>query len=63
MGLFSFLFGDSKPTTGGLLPQSGATQKAYQDYAIDQQSQGKQPLTFQEWMKQQQAIQAAKPKQ
>ncbi len=58
MGLLSFLFG-SKPQPpqqpqGLLNAPSGATQKAYQDYAIDMQSQGKAPLSYQDWVKSQQ---------
>ena len=58
MGLLNFLFG-SKPQPpqqpqGLLNAPSGATTKAYQDYAIDMQSQGKAPLAYADWAKQQQ---------
>jgi len=69
MGLLSFLFGGSKPApqpapqqpAGGLLSvPSGVTQKAYQDYCIDAQSNGQQPMAFADWAKQQQAKPPAK---
>lgn len=65
MGLLDFLFGHSQQPTpqGGLLSApTGADQKAYQDYAIDQQSQGKAPVPFQAWYKQQQMLRQ-QPKQ
>ena len=57
MGLLSFLFG-SKPQPpaqpqGLLNAPSGVTQEAYNDYAIDMQSQGKAPLSYADWVKSQ----------
>lgn len=67
MGLLSFLFG-SKPatqTTGGGLLATGDMQKAYRDHVIDAQSNGQQPMSFQDFVKAQQAkaAQQQQPKQ
>lgn len=65
MGLLSFLFG-SKPAQpqsgGGLLSvPSGNQQQAYKDYAEMAMTKGQQPMSFADWMKQQQAKQPPQP--
>ena len=57
MGLLSFLFGSKPQAPAPQQPQGllgGGSAKAYRDYVIDMQSNGKQPLAFADWQKAQQ---------